>query len=99
MQKIIRHIKRWNKWRKNCLNSKFHKFLVLVGIIKSPTMPLILLDDEIKAFQDGIEKGIIKMPYILSDDELKIIKGGFKQWQQKQSTKEEAARVTTQPRE
>lgn len=84
MQKIIRHIKRWNKWRKNCCNSKFHKFLVLVGIIKSPTMPHILLDDEIKAFQDGFKKGI---------------KGGFKQWQQEQSTKKEAEEATTQPRE
>ena len=35
---LIKHIKRWNRWRKYNTNSKLHKLLVLLGIIKSPTM-------------------------------------------------------------
>ena len=38
MNKIILHIKIWNQWRKNNLNSKLYKFLVLIGWLKSPTM-------------------------------------------------------------
>lgn len=34
---MIRHIKVWNRWRKRNLNNKFYKFLVLLGIAKSPT--------------------------------------------------------------
>lgn len=34
---IVKHIKHWNKWRKRNLNSKLHKFLVLIGIVHSPT--------------------------------------------------------------
>lgn len=35
---IVKHIQRWNVWRKNCLNGLIHKGLVLFGIAKSPTM-------------------------------------------------------------
>lgn len=31
VKKILRHAILWNKWRKNCLNSKFHKVMVLLG--------------------------------------------------------------------
>ena len=34
---VIKHIIKWNRWRKNNLNSKTHKFLVLMNIVKSPT--------------------------------------------------------------
>lgn len=34
---IITHFKLWNRWRKNCTNSIFHKFLVLFGLCYSPT--------------------------------------------------------------
>lgn len=46
MKKLFRHIKRWNRWRKHCLNGKLHKALVLLSITKSPTMPFFLLPDE-----------------------------------------------------
>ena len=46
--KMIRHIKRWNKWRKNNLNGKFYKFLVLIGIIKSPTMQMMIFFEEVE---------------------------------------------------
>lgn len=54
--KIIRHIKRWNKWRKRCRNGKFHKFLVLIGVIHSPTFLRILTDEEEKAYYEEIKK-------------------------------------------
>lgn len=48
MKKILTHVKRWNRWRKHCLNGNLHKALVLLGVIKSPTMPFILLPEEIE---------------------------------------------------
>lgn len=56
--KVINHIRRWNKWRKGSLNSRFYKFLVLIGIKKSPTMPHIWLDSEWKQFGEGFRKGL-----------------------------------------
>lgn len=38
MKRIIHHIKVWNRWRKRSLNSKMHKFLVLIGLANSPTL-------------------------------------------------------------
>ena len=58
MKKIIKHIQRWNIWRKECLNGPLYKFLVLVGLRKSPSMQFILTPDEIKAFEEGFEKGL-----------------------------------------
>lgn len=37
MKKIIEHFKLWNEWRKGCLNGPLHKFLVLIGVVHSPT--------------------------------------------------------------
>lgn len=34
-------------WRKNCINSKLHKILVLFDVIKSPTMATIFLPEEV----------------------------------------------------
>ena len=56
--RVIRHIIRWNKWRKGCLNSWFYKFLVLIGVKKSPTMALIFLDDEEEEFKSMIERAL-----------------------------------------
>ena len=50
MNKLIKHIRRWILWRKNCMNSKLHKFLVLFGVVKSPTMATVFLPDEIEEF-------------------------------------------------
>ena len=46
--RLIDHIKRWNKWRKRCTNGQFHKFMVLIGLHNSPTMALMLTDEEEK---------------------------------------------------
>lgn len=47
MKRFLRHCKRWNGWRKNNLNSPLHKFLVLIGLVYSPTF------DFYCAFEDG----------------------------------------------
>lgn len=47
MNKLIKHIRRWNLWRKNCMNSKLHKIFVLFGVTKSPTMATIFLPEEV----------------------------------------------------
>lgn len=55
MNRLIKHIRRWNIWRKHNINSKLHKFFVLIDFIKSPTMMNVLLPEEKeeidKAFQ------------------------------------------------
>ena len=58
MKKIIKHFKRWNVWRKGCLNSRTHKFLVLIGFIKSPTMAFIMTSEERKDFYDSFMNAI-----------------------------------------
>lgn len=37
LENIAIHISIWNEWRKHNTNSKFHKLLVLLNIIHSPT--------------------------------------------------------------
>lgn len=57
MEVWIKHIKRWNEWRKYNGNSPFHKLLVLLGIVKSPTFQQILTKEEGKAVYEAFEKG------------------------------------------
>nr|DAW50902.1 MAG TPA: hypothetical protein [Caudoviricetes sp.] len=47
MKKLIKHIRRWNIWRKHCHNRSLYKILVLFGVTKSPTMVTVLLPEEI----------------------------------------------------
>ena len=53
--KIIKHIRRWNLWRKYCLNSPIYKLCVLLGLEKSETLALTLLPEE----QDEFVKGLL----------------------------------------
>lgn len=59
---MLNHIRRWNIWRKSCLNGPIYKILVLFGVIKSPTMPFVMLPEEekeiAKAFVEGYQKGL-----------------------------------------
>lgn len=52
---MIKYIRRWNIWRKRNTNSVFHKFLVLLGIIKSPTMMFISLPEEWQKNRGGVK--------------------------------------------
>lgn len=60
MKKLITHIRRWNVWRKRNCNSKFHKLIVLLGIIKSPTMMYTMLPEELEMIQLGFLEGLIR---------------------------------------
>lgn len=51
---MIKHIRRWNIWRKRNVNSRLHKFLVLIGFVKSPTMCTVILPEEEKEILDRI---------------------------------------------
>lgn len=37
LESIAIRISIWNEWRKHNINSKFHKLLVLLGLVYSPT--------------------------------------------------------------
>lgn len=56
--KIIKHLKRWNKWRKFNKNSRKYKFLVLIGVMKSPSFELTWTDEECEAFYRGLCEGL-----------------------------------------
>ncbi len=34
---MVKNYKKWKDWQKRCINSRFYKFLVLIGFIHSPT--------------------------------------------------------------
>lgn len=52
--KIIKHIRRWNLWRKYCLNPPTYKLFVLLGLKKSETLVLTLLSEERDEFVKGL---------------------------------------------
>lgn len=60
---MIRHFKRWNKWRKRCANGWTYKFAVLIGFVHSPTFALVLTDEDEQAYWKMMRKA-------LRDDEL-----------------------------
>ena len=45
---MLDHIRRWNIWRKHCLNGPIYKILVLFGVIKSPTMAFFVVEKKRK---------------------------------------------------
>jgi hypothetical protein len=51
MNKVIRHIRRWNIWRKRSCNGWFYKLLVLLGITRSPTLQTVWLPEDIAAIE------------------------------------------------
>ena len=55
---MIKHIKRWNKWRKFNANSWFHKLLVLLGLRNSPTFKFVLTDEEEVEFNRQIDEAL-----------------------------------------
>ena len=55
---IIKHIKRWNKWRKYSYNSPISKFFVLLHVINSPTFNFVFTDEEEREIEEAFTKGI-----------------------------------------
>lgn len=58
MGSMIKHIKRWNVWRKYNKNGIAYKILVLFGVIKSPTFYCALTKEEAKAIYDGFMEAL-----------------------------------------
>ena len=58
MSRLIKHLRRWNIWRKYNRNCKLHKFFVLIGFIKSPTMMNVLLPEEKEKIFKGLHDGL-----------------------------------------
>lgn len=58
INKLIKHIKKWNKWRKHSLNSPISKLLVLFNIIKSPTFEHFWTEQDARAFREGFLQGM-----------------------------------------
>lgn len=60
------HFRRWNIWRKQCLNGPLHKLLVLLKLLPSPTLELTLLPEEryrlVEEFERGITEGMADVP-------------------------------------
>lgn len=52
---MLDHIRRWNIWRKGCLNGPIHKILVLFGVIKSPSMIFVMLSEEWDRIWDAMK--------------------------------------------
>lgn len=46
LKRGIKHIRRWNIWRRRSSNSAFHKLLVLLGLRRSATLDWTLLPEE-----------------------------------------------------
>lgn len=57
LKRLIRHIKRWNKWRKHCGNGWLHKISVLFGG-HSPTFMFVLTDEEEEEIAQAFMRGM-----------------------------------------
>lgn len=55
---MIKHIQKWNEWRKNNLNSPFHKILVLLKLHNSPTFEAFLTQKQMSKIIEAFEKGL-----------------------------------------
>lgn len=43
---MVKNYKKWKDWQKRCINSRFYKFLVLIGFVHSPTFEAFKILDE-----------------------------------------------------
>lgn len=68
IKRLIRHIKRWNKWRKHCANGWLHKISVLFGG-HSPTFQLTLTDEELEEMEQALIKAMGDTPVQILRDE------------------------------
>lgn len=55
--------RRWLIWRKGNGNSRLHQYLVLVKIVKSPTMDWTFLPEEWKDIELAFYKGALRGLY------------------------------------
>ena len=57
MNRLIKHFKRWNKWRKHCGNGWLHKISVLFSGC-SPTFALVRTDEEEEEIHRAVMRAI-----------------------------------------
>ena len=43
---MVKNYKKWKDWQKHCINSRFYKFLVLIGLARSPSFEAFKTRDE-----------------------------------------------------
>ena len=43
---MVKNYKKWKDWQKCCINSRFYKFLVLIGLAHSPSFEAFKTRDE-----------------------------------------------------
>ena len=43
---MVQNYKKWKDWQKRCINSRFYKFLVLIGFVHSPSFEAFKILDE-----------------------------------------------------
>ena len=43
---MVKKYKKWKDWKKCCINSRFYKFLVLIGFVHSPSFEAFITHDE-----------------------------------------------------
>lgn len=43
---MVKNYKKWKDWQKCCINSRFYKFLVLIGFVRSPSFEAFIGRDE-----------------------------------------------------
>lgn len=55
---MLKHIRRWNIWKKHCKNNFIHKLRVLFGFIQSPTFGLALLPEEMDEISEAWERSL-----------------------------------------
>ena len=65
-KRLINHIKRWNKWRKHCVNGWVHKISVLFGG-HSPTFVFTLTDEELAELEQILTREMETTVHILRE--------------------------------
>ena len=43
---MVKNYNKWKDWQKRCINSRFYKFLVLIGLVHSPTFEAFKIREE-----------------------------------------------------
>lgn len=48
-KRLTLHYQQWNRWQKRCMNSRFHKILVLLKLKRSPSFEMMKVGERIAA--------------------------------------------------
>ena len=55
---MIKHIRRWYQWQKGNRNGRWYKFMVLIGVMQSPSMVWMLLPEEMKEISEEFQNAL-----------------------------------------